>query len=107
MLCLGYYSDPNPHFDSQHAKDYDDVTQEFVNVAIGDYWAQLCAKCPMPDHTQESALLSMSWAKVLETTGVNLVWMPQLGRLVSAVLADSVLYFLCYIDYQLWVTSSW
>jgi len=61
----------------------------------------------MPDHTQESTLLSVSWAKVLETTGVNLVRTPQLSRLVSAVLANLVSYFLCYIDYQPWVASSW
>jgi len=67
------------------ARDYDNVTQEFVITAIGDYWVHLCAKGPMPDHTQEAVLLKVSWAKVLQTTGVNLVWTPQLAKLISAV----------------------
>ena len=66
-------------------RDYNDVTQEFVITAIGDYWVHLCAEGPMPDHTQEAALLKASWAKALQTTGVNLVWTPQLTKLVSAV----------------------
>jgi len=75
------------------ARDYDDVTQEFVNAAIGDYWACLCAESLMPDHTQETALLNASWAKVLQTTGVNLVRTPQLAKLVSAIPVVSVLYY--------------
>ena len=47
----------------------------------------------MPDHAQETALLNASWAKVFQTTGVNLVWTPQLAKLVSAILAVLVLYF--------------
>ncbi|KIM62578.1 hypothetical protein SCLCIDRAFT_1175667, partial [Scleroderma citrinum Foug A] len=66
------------------AKDYDDVTQEFVIAAIGDYWACLCAESPMPDHTQESTLLNASWAKALQTTSVNLVWTPQLAKLITS-----------------------
>jgi len=45
------------------------------------------------------------WAKVLQTTGVNLVRTPQLSRLVSTVLAVAVSCFLCYIDYQPWLAS--
>ena len=59
-------------------------------MAIGDYRACLCAEGPMPDHTQETALLNVSWAKAFQTTGVNLVWMPQLTKLVSPVLAVSI-----------------
>jgi len=94
------------HEGQPRAKDYNDVTQEFVNAAIGDYQARLCAKSPMPDQTQESTLLNTSWAKALQTTGVNLVRMPQLSRLVSTVLAVTVSCFLCYIDYQPWLASS-
>ena len=75
-------------------------------TAIGDYRARLCAKGPMPDHAQETALLNVSWAKVLQATGVNLVRTPQLSKLVSVVLAVSLYYYLCDIDYQPWVTSS-
>ena len=81
------------HEGHPHARDYDDVTQEFVNAAIGDYWARLCAKSLMPDHTQEAALLNASWVKALQTTGVNLVRTPQLAKLVSAVPVVSVLYY--------------
>jgi len=81
------------HEGRPRARDYDDVTQEFVNAAIGDYRARLCAESPMPDHTQETALLNASWAKALQTTGVNLVRTPQLAKLVSAVPVVSVLYY--------------
>ena len=81
------------HEGRPRTRDYDDITQEFVNAAIGDYRARLCAKNPMPDHAQEMALLNASWAKVVQTTGVNLVRTPQLAKLVSAVPTVSVLYF--------------
>ena len=61
------------HKGRPHARDYDDVTQEFVNAAIADYRARLCAESPMPDHAQEMVLLNVSWAKAVQTTGVNLV----------------------------------
>jgi len=63
--------------------DYDDVSQEFVNAAIADYQAHLCAESPMPDHAQEMVLLNASWGKVVQTTGVNLVWRPQLTKLIT------------------------
>ena len=47
----------------------------------------------MPDHTEESALLNTSWAEMFQNTGVNLVWTPQLAKLVSAIRAVSVAYF--------------
>ena len=59
----------------------------------------------MPDHTQEFTLLNVSWAKVLQTTSVNLVWTPQLAKLVSTVPAMLGSYFLCYIDYQPWLAG--
>ncbi|KIM60699.1 hypothetical protein SCLCIDRAFT_44377, partial [Scleroderma citrinum Foug A] len=65
------------HEGRPHARDYDDVMQEFVITAIGDYWACLCAKCPMPNHAQETALLNASWAKACQITGINLVRTPQ------------------------------
>ena len=68
-------------------RDYDDVTQEFVLAAIGDYRAQLCAEGPMPDHAQETAFLNVSWARASQITGVNLAWTPQLAKLVSPILA--------------------
>ncbi|KIM65439.1 hypothetical protein SCLCIDRAFT_112751, partial [Scleroderma citrinum Foug A] len=71
------------HEGRPHARDYDDVTQEFVLTAIGDYWARLCAEGPMPDHAQETALLNTSWAKALQATGINLVRTPQLSKLIS------------------------
>jgi len=74
------------HEGRPRARDYDDVTQEFVIAAIGDYRAQLCAEGPMPDHTQETTFLNASWAKASQITGVNLVQTPQLAKLVSPIL---------------------
>ncbi|KIM66112.1 hypothetical protein SCLCIDRAFT_71152, partial [Scleroderma citrinum Foug A] len=71
------------HEGRPHARDYDNVTQEFVNAAIGDYQAHLCPEGPMPDHAQEMALLNASWAKVFQTTGINLVQTPQLAKLIT------------------------
>lgn len=71
------------HEGRPRARDYDDVTQEFVITAIGDYRVRLCAEGPMPDHTQEATLLKASWAKALQTTGVNLVRTPQLAKLIT------------------------
>ncbi|KIM51901.1 hypothetical protein SCLCIDRAFT_33076 [Scleroderma citrinum Foug A] len=65
------------------AKDYDDITQEFVIMAIGDYHVQLCAEGPMPDHAQETVFLNESWAKASQITGVNLACTPQLAKLMS------------------------
>ncbi|KIM61731.1 hypothetical protein SCLCIDRAFT_25682 [Scleroderma citrinum Foug A] len=71
------------HEGRPHARDYDDVTQEFILAAIGDYQAQLCAEGPMPDHTQETAFLNASWARASQITGVNLARTPQLAKLIT------------------------
>ena len=34
MLCLGYYSDPNPHFDSHHEFQCSSYTRDFVISCI-------------------------------------------------------------------------
>jgi len=81
------------HEGRPHARDYDDIMQEFVVMAIEDYQARLCAECPMPDHVQETALMNTSWAKVFQITGVNLVQTPQLSKLISSLLAVSLCYF--------------
>ncbi|KAI5989443.1 hypothetical protein EDC04DRAFT_2588370, partial [Pisolithus marmoratus] len=66
------------------AKDYDEVTQEFMTATIRDYCACLCAQSPMPDHGQETALLAASWAKASQVTGVNLACTPNLSNLVTS-----------------------
>lgn len=65
-------------------RDYDDVTQEFVTTAIGDYRARLCAEDPMPDHLMETSLLDASWARACKVTRINLSRTPQLARLVTS-----------------------
>jgi len=60
----------------------------------------------MPDHAQETALLNASWDKATQTTGINLVRTLQLSKLVSVLLAVSIYYYLCDIDYQPWIASS-
>ncbi|KIM54882.1 hypothetical protein SCLCIDRAFT_35172, partial [Scleroderma citrinum Foug A] len=71
------------HEGRPRARDYDDVTQEFVITAVGDYQAHLCTECPMPNHAQETALLNASWAKACQITGINLVCTPQLSKLIT------------------------
>ena len=92
------------HEGRPHARDYDNVTQEFIVTAVGDYWVRLCTKCPMPNHAQETALLNASWAKVCQITGINLVRTPQLSKLVSPTFAVLLCYFL-YTDYYLWLAT--
>ncbi|KAI5985846.1 hypothetical protein EDD15DRAFT_2116152, partial [Pisolithus albus] len=66
------------------AKDYDDMTQEFVAAAVAEYRARLCAQSPMPDHGQETALLAASWAKASQLTGVKLTRCPDLSKLITS-----------------------
>ncbi|KAI6156699.1 hypothetical protein BKA82DRAFT_3931682, partial [Pisolithus tinctorius] len=66
------------------AKDYDDVTQEFMTTAIGDYRARLCAQSPMPDHGQETMLLAASWMRACQVTGVKLARTPNLSKLITS-----------------------
>ncbi|KAI6030141.1 hypothetical protein EDC04DRAFT_2505878, partial [Pisolithus marmoratus] len=66
------------------AKDYDDMTQEFITTTVAKYHAQLCAQSPMPDHGQETALLAASWAKAHQLTGVNLAQNPDLSKLITS-----------------------
>ncbi|KAI5994418.1 hypothetical protein EDD15DRAFT_2112111, partial [Pisolithus albus] len=67
-----------------HTRDYDDMTQEFVTTAIGDYCVRLCAEGPMPDHAMETSLLDASWARACKVTGVNLWRTLQLAKLVTS-----------------------
>ncbi|KAI6011323.1 hypothetical protein BKA83DRAFT_95383, partial [Pisolithus microcarpus] len=62
---------------------YDDVTQEFMATVIREYHAHLCTQAPMPDHAQETVLLSASWARGCQVTSMNLAQSPQLVKLVS------------------------
>ncbi|KAI5980544.1 hypothetical protein EDD15DRAFT_2121324, partial [Pisolithus albus] len=66
------------------AKDYDDMTQEFVTAAVAEYRARLCAQSPMPDHSQESSLLAASWAKACQVTGVKLTRSPDISKLITS-----------------------
>ncbi|KAI6013856.1 hypothetical protein EDC04DRAFT_2904439 [Pisolithus marmoratus] len=69
--------------DHPHARDYDDITQEFMATVIREYHVHLCVQAPMPDHTQESALLNASWARAFQVTSMNLACTPQLAKLVT------------------------
>ncbi|KAI6026016.1 hypothetical protein EDC04DRAFT_2899695 [Pisolithus marmoratus] len=61
-----------------HARDYNNVTQEFMVTVIREYCVCLCVQVPMLDHTQEMALLNASWARAFQVTGVNLACTLQL-----------------------------
>ncbi|KAI6023060.1 hypothetical protein PISMIDRAFT_105996, partial [Pisolithus microcarpus 441] len=54
------------------ARDYDDVTQEFMATVIREYHARLHTQAPMPDHVQETTLLSASWARGCQVTSVTI-----------------------------------
>ncbi|KAI6014327.1 hypothetical protein EDC04DRAFT_2904168 [Pisolithus marmoratus] len=72
------------------ARDYDDITQEFMATVIREYRACLCVQVPMPDHTQESSLLNASWARAFQVTGVNLACTLQLAKLVRGQLKSKL-----------------
>ncbi|KAI5987433.1 hypothetical protein EDD15DRAFT_2372133 [Pisolithus albus] len=72
------------HEGRPRAKDYDDMTQEFVTAAVAEYRARLCAQSPMPDHSQESSLLAASWAKACQVTGVKLTRSPDISKLITS-----------------------
>ncbi|KAH7910152.1 hypothetical protein BJ138DRAFT_1114361 [Hygrophoropsis aurantiaca] len=74
----------NEHQGRPRAKDYDDVTQEFLAAATGDYRARICTKAPMPDHQQEIEMLRLSWAYACTKTGINLEMTPQLAKMVTS-----------------------
>ncbi|KAI6042678.1 hypothetical protein EDC04DRAFT_2563907, partial [Pisolithus marmoratus] len=67
-----------------HAKDYDDVTQEFMTATVAEYHACLCAQSPMPDHSQETVLLVASWVKAYQLTGINLAQTLDLSKLITS-----------------------
>ncbi|KAI6017784.1 hypothetical protein BKA83DRAFT_4128322 [Pisolithus microcarpus] len=73
------------HEGHPRAKDYDDVTQEFVTAAVAEYHAHLCTQSPMPDHGQETTLLAASWAKACQLTGVNLTHTPDLSKPMAII----------------------
>ncbi|KAI6020919.1 hypothetical protein BKA83DRAFT_19519 [Pisolithus microcarpus] len=72
------------HEGRPRTRDYDEVTQEFMMTAIGEYHARLCAKAPMPDHLAETSILDASWAWARKATGVNLARTPQLVKIVTS-----------------------
>ncbi|KIK11687.1 hypothetical protein PISMIDRAFT_39383, partial [Pisolithus microcarpus 441] len=65
-------------------RDYDEVTQEFMTIAIGEYRARLCAEAPMPDHIMETSILNASWAWACKATQVNLTRTPQLAKIITS-----------------------
>ncbi|KAH7918951.1 hypothetical protein BV22DRAFT_1023796 [Leucogyrophana mollusca] len=71
----------NGHQGCPRAKDYDNITQEFLAAAAGDYQARICTKVPVPDHQQEIEILHLSWAYACKKTGVNLKMTPQLLKM--------------------------
>ncbi|KAI6010450.1 hypothetical protein EDC04DRAFT_2905898 [Pisolithus marmoratus] len=67
------------------ARDYDNITQEFMVTVIREYHTWLCTQAPMPDHAQETTLLNASWARGCQVTSMNLVQSPQLVKLMSVL----------------------
>ncbi|KAI6022822.1 hypothetical protein PISMIDRAFT_67101, partial [Pisolithus microcarpus 441] len=67
-----------------HMRDYDEVTQEFMMIVIGEYRARLCTEAPMPDHIMETSILNASWAWACKATQVNLTCTPQLVKIITS-----------------------
>ncbi|KAI6104320.1 hypothetical protein F5141DRAFT_1065119 [Pisolithus sp. B1] len=85
------------------ARDYDNVTQEFMATVIREYHICLCTQAPMPDHAQETALLNASWARGCQVIGMNLSQTPQLVKLMSTplLLSSKAFNFLYVVHGQL------
>ena len=64
------------------AKDYDNVTQEILGVAIPIYRCLVCTRAPFPDHTKELEFVKIAWRKACEQVEVRLEMTPELIRMV-------------------------
>ncbi|KAI5994999.1 hypothetical protein EDD15DRAFT_2365900 [Pisolithus albus] len=72
------------HEGRPRTRDYDDTTQEFMTIAIGEYRARLCAEAPMPDHITETSVLNAAWACACKATQMNLTRTPELAKIITS-----------------------
>jgi hypothetical protein len=64
------------------AKDYDDVTQEVLTVAIAIYRCLICTDTPYPDHSQELEFVKIGWRIACKKMEVKLEMTPELVKMV-------------------------
>ena len=69
------------------AKDYDDVTQEVLSIAIAIYRCLICTDTPFLDHTKELKFIKIGWTIACKKLDIPLKMMPELVKMV----------FLCHI----------
>jgi hypothetical protein len=66
------------------AKDYDDVTQEILAIAIAIYRCLICTNTPFPDHVKELEFVRIAWKIACRKLDIQLEMTPELVKMVSA-----------------------
>ena len=64
------------------AKDYDDLTQEILTIAIAIYQCLICTDTPFPDHAKELEFVRIAWKTACEQVEVKLQITPELVKMV-------------------------
>jgi hypothetical protein len=64
------------------AKDYDDVTQEVLSIAIAIYRCLICTDTPFPDHAKELEFVKIGWAIACKKLDIRLEMTPELVKMV-------------------------
>jgi hypothetical protein len=64
------------------AKDYDDVTQEVLAIAIAIYRCLISTEAPFPDHVQEVAFAKTAWEKASEICNIVMSTTPEIIKMV-------------------------
>jgi hypothetical protein len=64
------------------AKDYDDLTQEILTIAIAIYQCLICTGTPFPDHAKELGFVRIAQKTACEQVEVKLQIMPELVKMV-------------------------
>jgi hypothetical protein len=64
------------------AKDYDDVTQEVLAIAIAIYRCLICTDTPFPDHAKELEFVKIGWTIACKKLDIRLEMTPELVKMV-------------------------
>ena len=65
------------------AKDYDDMTQEVLTIAIAVYRCLVCINTPFLDHTKELEFIKIGWQIACKKMEIRLKMTPELVKMVS------------------------
>jgi hypothetical protein len=66
-------------------KDYDDMTQEVLVIAIAIYRCLICIDTPFPDHAKELEFVKIGWVHACKKLGVRLEMTTELVKMVFQV----------------------